>query len=342
MIAHELAHIRRGDWAGLLFARAVVALYWFNPLVWMIERAFLHEAEQAADAEALHSVQPTLYAETLLKLASGLRVPAGANSIAAGGLNRRIVAGRDAGPAARWKVVATYAGLALALPLAAIEFVPAANALVPGATQAAEPLLSSTMFAPTLMAMTSPAGASLVAYPASPGHRHRSHSAVQSDAPYVGKLAQESFDRARDAEQRVGDAQVRVAEAQQRALAATSSAAAVMERSMQVAATASQTVAAAMQHMAVDMTTGADKMDHGAQRMVEGSQKMRDEAVRLRDPAYRQRKIAEEAARGHHVTDRELIDAIPQLEKGADEMVKGAADMRRGAEQMRHSAREQQ
>jgi beta-lactamase regulating signal transducer with metallopeptidase domain len=345
VIAHELAHIRRRDWLALLLARAVVALYWFNPLVWLIERAFLHEAEQAADAEALRSIEPAHYAGTLLKLAAGQRVPAAANSIAAGGLKRRIlliVAGREARPAAQWKVIATYAGLALALPVAAIEFVPQAKALVPGVAHVTAPLMGSTAFEPALMTMTSPA-ASAVTYPPRPSLNHHWRSA-QARMPYAGGLRQEAIDRGRTTEQmvrdvqqraaeaqrRVGDVQLRVQEAQQRSVEAMARAAEAMQRS-----------AAAMQHVAIDMSVGADRMDSGAERMLHGAQQMRDEAVRLRDPAYRQRKIAEQAAEGHPVTDQQLIDSIPQLQKGADDMVRGAADMRRGAEQMRHSGREQ-
>src|SRR3546814_18022050 len=34
IIAHELAHVARLDWAKLLCARLACAPFWFNPLVW--------------------------------------------------------------------------------------------------------------------------------------------------------------------------------------------------------------------------------------------------------------------------------------------------------------------
>jgi beta-lactamase regulating signal transducer with metallopeptidase domain len=34
-IVHELEHVRRGDWATQLAARAICACYWFHPLVWV-------------------------------------------------------------------------------------------------------------------------------------------------------------------------------------------------------------------------------------------------------------------------------------------------------------------
>ncbi len=33
IIAHELAHVARLDWAKLLVARIATALFWFNPFV---------------------------------------------------------------------------------------------------------------------------------------------------------------------------------------------------------------------------------------------------------------------------------------------------------------------
>src|SRR3954452_3804179 len=36
IIAHELAHVARMDWAKLLLARVATALFWFNPFVWLL------------------------------------------------------------------------------------------------------------------------------------------------------------------------------------------------------------------------------------------------------------------------------------------------------------------
>src|SRR5262249_35080181 len=35
VLLHELAHVRRQDWIGLLLAEVVRAVYWFHPLVWI-------------------------------------------------------------------------------------------------------------------------------------------------------------------------------------------------------------------------------------------------------------------------------------------------------------------
>ncbi len=36
IIAHELAHVSRLDWAGLLLGRIVTAVFWFKPMAWMV------------------------------------------------------------------------------------------------------------------------------------------------------------------------------------------------------------------------------------------------------------------------------------------------------------------
>ena len=35
VLAHELAHVARRDWALQIAAQIVCAVYWFNPLIWM-------------------------------------------------------------------------------------------------------------------------------------------------------------------------------------------------------------------------------------------------------------------------------------------------------------------
>ncbi len=71
VIAHELAHIRRFDWIGLVVARLATALFWFNPLAWLVARELAREAELAADAEALGRIDRYDYAQALLAVARG-------------------------------------------------------------------------------------------------------------------------------------------------------------------------------------------------------------------------------------------------------------------------------
>ncbi|HWE07655.1 MAG TPA: M56 family metallopeptidase [Rhizomicrobium sp.] len=74
-LLHELAHIRRRDWAVQALAHLVCALYWPNPLVWIGAKNLRREAEIAADdAVIVSGVRPSSYAGELLELAAEFRV----------------------------------------------------------------------------------------------------------------------------------------------------------------------------------------------------------------------------------------------------------------------------
>jgi beta-lactamase regulating signal transducer with metallopeptidase domain len=53
IIAHELAHVARLDWAKLLGARVACAVFWFNPFVWILARESHQLREEAADDAVL-------------------------------------------------------------------------------------------------------------------------------------------------------------------------------------------------------------------------------------------------------------------------------------------------
>lgn len=70
IVAHELAHIARVDWAKLVLARASVALFWFNPFVWLLAREAHQLREEAADDAVLATgVENTAYAGLLVSAA---------------------------------------------------------------------------------------------------------------------------------------------------------------------------------------------------------------------------------------------------------------------------------
>ena len=107
ILAHEAAHIARADWLALMGARVATALFWFNPLVWVMARALVQHCEEAADARALIRCAPADYAETLMTCLAGCGAPRGgayglpANGMAAGhGLSRRVHQVLDAAPGA--------------------------------------------------------------------------------------------------------------------------------------------------------------------------------------------------------------------------------------------------
>lgn len=70
VLSHELAHVRRRDVAAQMIAHTIAALWWFQPLVWMLRRKLREESELACDAEALRSgLRPSSYAAELLAIA---------------------------------------------------------------------------------------------------------------------------------------------------------------------------------------------------------------------------------------------------------------------------------
>lgn len=70
VISHELAHVRRGDWATQLAAEVLRAVFWFNPIVWIACRRLRAESELACDDEVLNGgVEGVDYAGHLLDLA---------------------------------------------------------------------------------------------------------------------------------------------------------------------------------------------------------------------------------------------------------------------------------
>ena len=326
IIAHEAAHLARRDWPRLLAARLAVALFWFNPLVWLLERRHLQDVEEAADEQAAAHIEPTLYAQTLLNVARDRSVPLGANSMARGTLSKRIksvLSPRVKSPRERiWRSGALAGVAMIAAPVAITQFVsPAVSAAAtPAVTPAAGPVLAAAAPAPA------PTPVAEVSEPAAAAKVAAAVAIAQAASPEplaTPMIDREEIDRAlRSAEE------------------ARAQAMAVARDADRIAADARAQVAASMANMRTDMLRGADEMERGAVEMRRGAAQMREEARKLRDPAYRAEQIRKAAARGDRVpTDQELIDAIPKMEEGARKMDSGVEEMRRGAQRMREQAR---
>jgi TonB family protein len=74
VLCHELAHVRRADWAWQIATEIVKAIYWFHPMVWLAARRLRQEGEIACDDIVLNSGVPaTLYANELLSLTTVLK-----------------------------------------------------------------------------------------------------------------------------------------------------------------------------------------------------------------------------------------------------------------------------
>lgn len=73
VLLHELAHLKRYDGLSLLLTRAAVALFWFHPVAWSLERAGRSECERACDDLVLAiGTKASDYADHLLAIARSM------------------------------------------------------------------------------------------------------------------------------------------------------------------------------------------------------------------------------------------------------------------------------
>jgi TonB family protein len=142
VLQHELAHIRRRDWAVQVFAEVVRAAYWFNPLVWIACARLRTTCEIACDDIVVgQGMESTTYAAHIVTIARELKarfwVPAPA-IVRSSTLERRVKAmldpSRDRRPmssVARRTVIGAAAALALAVAtVAAQQFVSMSGTIV--------------------------------------------------------------------------------------------------------------------------------------------------------------------------------------------------------------------
>lgn len=133
IIAHELAHVAGLDWAKLMLSRVTVALFWFNPLVWLLAREAHQLREEAADDAVLAAnIEDTEYANLLVGIARhecrGMLL--GAHGVAPGkdSLKRRVKrvldAALDRAPGGwKWSSAAAFFAAGMTVPVAALQFV---------------------------------------------------------------------------------------------------------------------------------------------------------------------------------------------------------------------------
>ncbi len=67
ILRHELAHIIHYDWLSVIVMRIVCAVYWFHPLIWLLQKQFRYQLECAADNTVLRmGGRASEYAQTLI------------------------------------------------------------------------------------------------------------------------------------------------------------------------------------------------------------------------------------------------------------------------------------
>lgn len=384
ILAHEVAHVVRRDWLALMLTRVAATLFWFNPLVWLLEREIVQQAEEAADCEAAAYVEPARYAQTLLSWAriGGRALPA--NSIAPKGsaLGRRIRAildrrTRERPSGSAWTKIAALTCIGIAAPVAAVQLVQAARAQ-PAPPAPASPPASEAPAAPDAprppRAPAAPDATDVAPIPPVPPFAPPAgladvdpivRTALADVMPHIDDIvasAMASVDPQeieRDVDQALSEAgpelrrldradMARVRAEIHRAIAQARAQAAQAIRvqrahgaEMAVAMRDAQREIANIAPMVrAQMARGADGMARGADGMERGAQRMEQQAARLGDPAVRQAEIARERARGHIVTDADLIEAADGLREGARGMREGAQEMRAAAQRM-HDGREE-
>ena len=132
VLLHELAHVKRFDWATQMVAHMACAVHWFNPLAWFAARRMRVEREQACDDLVISSgSRPSDYADELLKIATSLQggsllnwtaVPMARKSSLEGRLLSILDGRRSRAAVNRLIVIAAFATLAvIVVPIAMLH-----------------------------------------------------------------------------------------------------------------------------------------------------------------------------------------------------------------------------
>jgi beta-lactamase regulating signal transducer with metallopeptidase domain len=131
IVAHELAHLARADWAKLMLARVSMAVFWFNPFVWLLAREAYQLREEAADDAVLAAdVEDMAYASLLVSSArqqNGILLGAHGVAPARSSLTQRVQRVLDRGlnrsaGGPRWAAAMVVGITALSIPLITLQF----------------------------------------------------------------------------------------------------------------------------------------------------------------------------------------------------------------------------
>lgn len=369
ILAHELAHVARRDWPALIATRIAAAVFWFNPLVWLLEREIVQQAEEAADCEAAAHVEPARYAQTLLSWAqvTGRALPANSIAPKQSALGRRIRAildRRERPRGSAWTKVAVILCVGIAAPVAAIQLVqaaqppaapstaphaPVAPRAVPPVPGAPAPPAAPAPLAeiPDVSAEVNEALAEVLPQipeivetalaSVDPDEIGRSiDEALREVGPEMHRMSGEDRERVRvEVRRAINQARVQIRASQAHVRAAQAQIRTQAPRIALAVREAQRAAQAVRPAIAASMRAGAGGMEHGAAGMEQGAQRMEQQAARFRDRNYRETVIARERARGRNVTHEDLLEAAEGMTEGAQGMREGAREMREAAERMR-------
>jgi len=160
VLAHEIAHIRRGDIFLGWLTTMLACLYWFHPGVWLAHLYLRREREMACDDAALMATgkDGREYAGTILRVAEGFaeKVPAGAGLLGLMEMSDNLLYRiRNAGDMARsrrirWGWVLVAGLMVLLLPMAAPPSVAEPT------SESAEPVPAVALTAPVVIPVVVP------------------------------------------------------------------------------------------------------------------------------------------------------------------------------------------
>ena len=74
VLAHERTHIKHGDWIKKLLGMAVLAVHWFNPLVWLAFVLFEQDIEMSCDETAIATLDADLRKAYAISLVSYAKI----------------------------------------------------------------------------------------------------------------------------------------------------------------------------------------------------------------------------------------------------------------------------
>lgn len=353
ILSHEVAHIARRDWLALMIAKTATALFWFNPLAWMMEKRLVQQMEEAADAHAATLVEPVAYAQTLLGWERFGRAGLPANSMAhrRSSLGRRIHAvleRREVSGGKAMTVTAVALCVLIAAPVAATRLVAAAPrppappaapeappappaaaaAVAPPAPPAPLPVMATAAIAPAPQAPAADRPIRPPAPPAPPATEVGEQVRVALDrvlpqVPAIIARATAGLDEAHAVAVHHGAARVDA-----------SAIRAEVNRSLAEARAHRADARVIERQVALSLREGARGIAEGAVGLEQGAREMEEQARQLRDPEHRAEVIAREQARGRTVTHEKLIRVADGLEEGARGMREGAREMRQSARKM--------
>ena len=165
VLVHEMAHVKRFDALTQLVAQIAIAIFWFDPLIWLAAHRMRVEREHACDDYVIRDgTKPSLYAGELLEMVQSIGLPRherAAPAFAALAMARRsefegrmlsiLDARQDRGTLSRKTALAATAALALlVLPLAALRPFERSETAVKKtvASSAASPTATATVCTP--------------------------------------------------------------------------------------------------------------------------------------------------------------------------------------------------